>query len=386
MINLPSALVGNTLGTQVNDLLGSLGIQGGLIGAQVDALAGNPLGVLRNLQDGYTEAATGRATNKWQRQRNERPFGPFGLVPRPGAALRRLAPFARGYKRMDLAPGAKTGFAGLFDPRRRGAMKLEGLLRKNPLVRAVFEKAVGGKYIPDGRNDGKITIRRNPFRPLPFPGLPPHLNSVASHINGVQRGIASLAKQLKGLQNGGGERGPGNSSGPTSSGNFTNAASSFEDLLFGIMMDQMKKLQAEIEAKGGELKKLQNKKDGDKGGAKKAGGKGGKGGGKGGKGGGKGGKGGLLKTIGGIAGGAFGGPLGAMAGQAIGGAVGGAVSGGGASGGAGGAEGKGKKSEEEVTKELEQLTKKYERFLTSIDNIMSTLHKTSMSSIRKIGQ
>ncbi len=346
-------LGGNSLGTKVNDLLGQLGLQGGAFGAQIDALAGNPVGMLRNLSDAFHEAATGRGTTGLQRLRNERAFGAFGLSARPQFAMARLRPFlGRTYHRMDLAPGVGTRGLAMFHPKRRAAMKFERLLSKNPRIRAAFEKAIGGKFIPDGRTDGKLTIRRPLRGPVPFPGLPPHLNSLGSHIRGMQNAIVKLAQDLKIAQNGSAPR--GGQSSPASSA--TNAAS-FEDLLFGIMMDQMKKLQREIEGKGKELKALQNK---DK--------KPGKG------------KGGFLKGLGKLAGGAVGGPLGTMAGQTIGGLLGGAGQSG-ASSGAGS-----KKSEEEITKELEQLTKKYERFLTSVDNIMSLLHKTSMSSIRKIGQ
>ncbi len=319
------ALAAKTIGTQFNDLLGQLGAPGGLIGAQIDSLAGNPLGVLRNLSDAFSEAATGKATTGLGRLLNERKLGSFGLVPTPLAALsrNRVLVSKRYYQRMDLGAGASTARWGRYlHPRRRAAAKFERLLRKNPLVRKSFEAAVGGKFIRDGRNDGKITVRRNAVALVPYPGLPPHLSSVASHIHGVQNAIRSLAKDLETAQNG--------SAGGSSSS--TGPATSFEDMLFNVMIKQMLKLQKAIKDKGAELEKLQNKKA-----KKKKSGKGGGGKGK------KVGKG-------------------------------------------GGKSKKGGKSEEQVTKELEQLTKKYERFLTSIDNIMSTLHKTSMNSIRKIGQ
>ncbi len=342
MIHIP-----RTIGTRVNDLLGAVGLPGGFIGAQVDALAGNPLGVLRNLNDGFHEAARGHGTTRRGRIHHElRNFGHCGCVHTPKSALARLkASIGNNTKRIDLAPGAADGpFSRLFDPRRTAASLAEMALNNNPVLQAAFEKAIGGKLIPDGRADGKLTIRRTPSKPLPFPGLPLGLRSVAGHINGVQNAIAGLAGQLQGAQNGSSGTGGASSAGGASGGGNL----SFEDMLFQLMMDQMKKLQADIEAKGDELKSLQNgdKSQGSEGAGGKGGGKGG-----GGKGGGKG-----------------------AAGKGAGGDA----------AKAGGSEGA--KSEEQVTKELEQITKKYERFLTSIDNIMSTLHKTSMSSIRKIGQ
>ncbi len=348
-----------SLGLQVNDLLGNLGIQGGLIGAQIDLLAGNKVGTLKNLKDAFSEAALGHATNGAAR----RALGGMGRIPgfgltlAPGIAARRLprAATRNYYRRMDLGRGAshRAWFGHYLNPKRRSAAKLERLLKKNPAVRAAFERSVGGKFIPDGRNDGRITIRRS-VKIIPrFPGLSPLHNSVAGLVRNAQAGITRLAKQLQLLQNGGADKSSASKSTSQSSSSSSKlqGATSFEDLLFIIMMNQMKKLQAEIGKKGDELKALQNKKKG------------------------KGGLLGGLGSLGGLAGSLIGGPVGGMLGQSLGGLVGGALGGGGA-----------KKSEEEVTKQLEQLTKKYERFLTSIDNIMSTLHKTSMSSIRKIGQ
>ena len=187
-------MIGYTPGTRVNDLVGALGIPGGHLGAQIDMLNGNPVGALRNLQDGYTEAAMGRGTNGFQRAA----FGgmaPAGFIPSPVAVLPMMGPlcgagYCGGYQGVDLANGASHNqFFGIYmDKNRQGAAKLERLLKTNPSARAAFENSVGGRITSFGKSDGVMTIQRfPPYAPVMGFGVSP----LASQAGGIFGGYKS---------------------------------------------------------------------------------------------------------------------------------------------------------------------------------------------------
>ena len=75
----------NTVGTRVNDFLGFFGFRGGQLGAMIDGLTGNDLGVLMNLQDAAWEAAMHRGTSPWERQWNVNQMASFGHMMAPSA-------------------------------------------------------------------------------------------------------------------------------------------------------------------------------------------------------------------------------------------------------------------------------------------------------------
>jgi len=177
-------------GTMLNDLLGRLGIPGGMLGAQVDQLAGNSIGVLSNLRDAYNETAMGRGTSGLER-RMQAGLPPMGCMQPPSCMMPIYQPICGagfgGQQRIDMAPGAKSGFAGLFDPRRRSAAKLERLLKRSPFARQAFEQAVGGRITSFGKNDGKMTIQRFPRVGTPPSGM--GVGPLAGHAVGALAGL-----------------------------------------------------------------------------------------------------------------------------------------------------------------------------------------------------
>ncbi|MBK8010011.1 MAG: hypothetical protein IPK13_01570 [Deltaproteobacteria bacterium] len=417
-----NALNPNTLGTQINDLLGKYGIQGGMIGAQVDALGGNPLGALKNLQDAFFEAALGKGTTGAQRQfLTGGGLPPFGFCQPPHLALQHNhARCGHTYaQRTDLAPGAASGpFAQLFDPRRRAAAQFERALTNNPLIRSAFERAVGGKFIPDGRADGKVTIQRHHHHHRPhhcLPGMNPLANTAASLLKQMDAAIANqlggLANALSpfqgllasGLQNAFGQLAPQCGTGGANGANgangsegasgsegsdneiakiFSDPSLTVEDKITAMLMAVMKKMDKEIEEQGKKIEKLQNNGTKDQG-TGQAGGQGGKGG----KGGG-----GKLGAIGGIAGSIFGGPIGGALGSSVGQSVGGMLggqgangAGAGANGAAAGADGSSKSVDVETTK-LKRLTDKRSQMFDLLRQIIDGYNKTAKGIIDSIGR
>ena len=191
-----------SVGLRVNDLLGALGIPGGMIGAQIDQSMGNQVGMLKNLADAYQEAATGRATNGLQRAIGSGSIPPFLNMASPMSQIGQMGPlcgagYAGGFQHMDLAPGSGSGLMSrLFDPRRRSAVKLERLLKRNPIARAAFEQAIGGRIASFGKTDGKMTIQRFPrgFSPMPFAG--PFAGAAFSPLGAMSQGILGGAARL----------------------------------------------------------------------------------------------------------------------------------------------------------------------------------------------
>lgn len=127
-----------SLGTRLNDLLGKLGIKGARLGIAVDALAGNSIGVLTNLQDEFVEAATGSGTNQLERVLGAAAL-PGYVPPPPVAALPALAPLCgAGYA----APPAVAAFP--CAPELPALTAFQRLLSTNLAARTAFEAAVGG--------------------------------------------------------------------------------------------------------------------------------------------------------------------------------------------------------------------------------------------------
>lgn len=97
---------------------------------------------------------------------------------------------------------ALGGLLGNSIGRRMKAKTLEKRLNRSPIFRAQFERAVGGKYVPDGRNDGKITIARANF------GLPGFNPGVFSGLGGnmvagsALSGLSNMMQNAAGLMQG----------------------------------------------------------------------------------------------------------------------------------------------------------------------------------------
>ncbi|MFO0727423.1 MAG: hypothetical protein U1E65_26840 [Myxococcota bacterium] len=175
------------------NLFAQLGMPSQLIMAQAEQL--QPF-ALQGLNNAYTAALGQAALLQGGGQ-----LPPFLAMPSPSLMQSLMAPIAGagygGRERIDLAKmgGADVGdgwFARHFDPRRQEAMRVERVLQNNPMARAAFEAAVGGRVIDDGKNDGKITIERNGQIPY-FPGaaLNPAALSAFSVLQGQESALTS---------------------------------------------------------------------------------------------------------------------------------------------------------------------------------------------------
>jgi len=178
---------------------------GGYVGAQADMLAGNPVGVLRNMQDGYREAALGRGTGRFERVMSRGgAIPPFGACHSPTSMLPISGPicgggYRGGFQSIDVARGApNTFFSRIFNGKRRAGAKLERLLKRNPHARAAFEQSVGGRIVGFGRNDGKMTLQRFPPGPQPIPGFAqnPMANSALGCLGGMQHSVLGQIGKL----------------------------------------------------------------------------------------------------------------------------------------------------------------------------------------------
>ena len=165
-------------GMQANRMLDALGLPdqvGDLIGAQIDAQRGDIRGMMRNLSDLNSGLNTqtldqlfgkGLPPSQAFPRPSLNPFGgltetPMGFRP---VGLNREAPFG-------------TGFVG---------RSMERAINSNPFFKAQMEKTLGGQIIPDGRNDGKLSVYRPPFN---------HLGGILREAFGQglpQQGIAGL--------------------------------------------------------------------------------------------------------------------------------------------------------------------------------------------------
>lgn len=193
----------------LNNLFMQLGMPSQVLMAQAEQL--QPFALL-GLHNAYTSALGPAALLSQAGQ-----LPPFLAMPSPALMLPVMAPIAgQGYggrDRIDLAKmmgGADVGdgwWARHTDPRRMEAMRVERVLNNNPMARAAFEAAVGGRVIEDGREDGKITIERNGQTPY-FPGIP--LNPAAlTAFSGLQQQQDSLTSRLAAMGLGGAALGLG---------------------------------------------------------------------------------------------------------------------------------------------------------------------------------
>jgi hypothetical protein len=291
------------------------------------------------------------------------------------------------------------GFLGGKVGRRLKARALERRLNRDPGFRAQFESAVGGRYVPDGRRDGKITIMRPNYG---LPGMSPGMMSHLSRNPITGSAMSGMARHMMGIQNmmaamGGGGfnaiggagfntagayghlnpgvapgigthaslRTPGYTGGVRGGSEMSKLGpgATFEDKVAAFMVDMAVKMQKEVEDKMAELEASSN-----------SGGQGGKNSGIGGM------FRGLAGVAGGAIGGAFGGPVGAGIGQQVGQAVGG---GGGQQGRANGADETGNQRQIQMEK-LKNLINVMQQMIQSMSNILNTMHQGAMNAIRNI--
>jgi uncharacterized protein YcfJ len=338
------------------------------VGAMKDLSSGDLAGYQKNM----FEAATGFDPGRLGGALLASPFGASS----PAANLARLLGSRVPTGKLKARHSYHTPFGTVQTDRRdlsgkgffgklRG-MALESRLKRNPIFRAQFEAQVGGKYVPDGRNDGKVTVRR--FKPK-FSGI----HGIGART--VLGGLAQMQKQIADLVGKLGNKGNDAQGGiQGKEGSYVSKLgpnASFEDLVAAFMKDTMKEQQNEIKDKMNELKQLQA--DQKKGAGKK----------------GKGGLGGFLGKIAPMAGkalgGVFGGPLGSIVGGFAGNALGGSLNSSSTSGS------KGPMSKEDyqesrqmMNEELKNMMQKLQQMQQALSNVLNSMHQGAMNSIRNI--
>ena len=357
-INSPvrTALTGLSGGDRLQAQLQSLGMgqrAAAMQAAMHDLGTGNLLGYQKNLMESITGFDPGAS-----RARMLRPFSCHNPV-----QAKQLGKVKSSHTYAD-AFGATTterrdlkqkGFFGRF----RGKI-LEKRLRRDPVFRAQFEAKVGGKVVFDGRNDGKITVRR--FTPnLPnlaagaFAGLHGNLmaNTALGGLAAMQGAAAQMIQQLTG-QNGQGTM----SSGQGKAGSAVSKlgpGAAFEDLVAAFMIDTVKDMQDEAKKKMDEIK---SSMDSNKAGAG--------------------------STMPGMQG-AMAGFAGASQGMAQGGGALAGAQGAGTLQGAAGADGKkGADSRNLMFEELKNIMQKVSQMQQALSNVLNTMHQGAMNAVRNI--
>ncbi len=373
--------------TQMFERLGMPGALGASLGEQIDDAVGDIPGMFNNILDMF---------EKGLQEDLGKIFG--GLLPSANAVPSPMDFMRDGFAR-SLGGFSALGGVSRSAPFGEGGVgrSIEAACRRDPHFKSVLENALGGVIIPDGRNDGRLSVYRPPEHHvghalqdalgkgllaatglaasianvgLPF-GMGGPLHSAVARlagnladfaVNGPQanQGAGNASASAAGGAGGGGSGSWEQSLGPEASEfakgmgiDLSNA--SFEDVLFLLLMKYAKKKEDDIMKKVKELDKSMQKEGGAEG--SKEGGGAGSGGGAGGAGSGGGvggaGCGGPAGCIGNVAsgcvsgctggsGGAIGGALGQiMGGMGGAGGPGGMLGGGGASGASGGGGGGG---------------------------------------------
>ena len=240
---------------------------------------------------------------------------------------------------------------------------LEARLKRDPIFRARFEAKVGGRYVPDGRNDGKITVRR--FKPNILGLAAGVTGSVAGNLTAMtalgglalmQGQAANLIQSLTGNGNSGSSNGLQGK--PGSAVSKLGPGATFEDLVAAFMFDVVKEQQDEIKQKMNELdpksKNNRRKKVGN-----------------------------FLKKLAPMAGKAlgfvFGGPGGAM----LGGSLGNLVAQSGQSNSASDTQ-SASDSRQLKMEELKNLMQKLQQMQQALSNVLNSMHQGAMNSIRNI--
>jgi len=408
MIGAPGSGIGidrllqGSQGMQVNRMLDALGLPdqlGDMIGAQIDAARGDWQGYARNMMDLTSGMSSSQVDGLFGKGLPGSQF-----VPRPHEMLtkgRELwgKQFHTPFGTMDISR-EQLGGKGLFG--KMVGRSMERAILTNPAFKARMERILGGRIIPDGRADGKITVAR--FRPN-FPTIP-FSNQIANNpmLSGMYGALSRMENNIKNLVNSmtGGANSAGGAGGADKSGggnaltNTTNGvdlkdpetkeladgmgmnmgALSFEDIMFLMMMKYARKKEKEIISKMNELSQAEGK-GGEEGGGRR-------------------GYGGIISSIAGIAGGVLGGmvggPIGSMIGSKLGGmaggAIGNAVDGGGGGGGAGGSNGpmgdSSKTSDTLKQMQMQKLMEDLKKMYEMLSNVMKSMNDMQMAAVRNL--
>ena len=245
----------------------------------------------------------------------------------------------------------------------------ESRMMSDPHFRAQMEAQHGGRFIPDGRNDGKLTFAQPNFglprlgigagvlgglggAGLGMAGLGMGGMMAGSAIGGLarmQNGIAGQLGRLTGLQFDptmgllGTPRGGRHTS-------MLGAGASFEDLVAAFMMDTIERSQHEIEHM------MRNLEKSDRAGGLGLGNIGN----------------GIGRALGGVGGFLLGGPMGGM----MGGGLANALMGNGATAGA--------ESRQMMMEQLKNMMNKLQQMQQAMSNVLNTMHSGAMNSVRNI--
>jgi hypothetical protein len=394
-------LTGKSKGDNLQAALQMMGMsqaQAALKAASYDLSRGDMAGYQKNL----TEAFTGIDPGQMRRMSMSHAMCSPGLARGGGFSAQRvnlakgksglggaLLGGAAGWALGGPLGGLAGGLIGRFLSKRGKAKCMERRLNRDPIFRSQFEAMTGGKYVRDGRIDGKITIVRPNFglpgmRPGAFGALGGNLVA-GSAMSGMARMMGQAANIMGGFgMTGGGFGIPGGELGgmlsgglgygglnnginlkqrlgiSRSQGGFGSRVANlppnatFEDLVAAFMMDTMKDMQDEAKQQMDRLKRSNQ--------ARNRRGYGGM-------------LGGLGSLGGGLLGGMVGGPVGASIGQGLGGAVGRGLGGQGA---------QGEDSRQLMFEELKNTMQKLQQMMQSMSNVLNTMHQGSMNSIRNI--
>ncbi|MBN2359014.1 MAG: hypothetical protein JXR83_06145 [Deltaproteobacteria bacterium] len=257
-------------------MLDALGLPeqlGDMIGAQIDAARGDWAGYARNMMDLTSGMSSGQLDGLFGKGLPGSQF-----VPRPhemlsGNRLKWGGLFHTPFGRFDVSR-EQLGGKGLFG--KMVGTSMERAILTNPAFKARMERVLGGRIIPDGRPDGRITVLR--YRPN-FPQIP-FTNQIASNpmLSGMYGALARMENNIKNLL--GGLTGGASAAGSTAKAGGSSAISqttngvdlqdaetkelaqgmgmdtsalSFEDVLFLMMMKYARKKEKEIISKMNEL-------------------------------------------------------------------------------------------------------------------------------------
>ncbi len=379
----------NSVGTQVNRMLDALGMPdayGDKIGAMIDLSRGDLAGFQRNI----TDLASGFTTRQMDLLQGM--GGSLGMsrgfIPRLHFSGPHLARWSATYvtnervgRHAHVGQKYDTGrrFLGIRIKGRISGRMYRGSFRRpirlgrsGYLYRGRMYKNMGAimKDMRDGRVDGLATRRfrvggwiRTPFmRRMPIM-LRAHFNPAFNVAQALGKLFGAGGGLLGGIPQGmGGAGGAGGAQGaaPSSESVLSNPNLSLEDKLMMLMAKLSEHMDKQIEDKMKQIEGAMKQQ-----GAKKKGGGGLFGS--------------LFKAVGGALGTAFGGPLGGIIGGKLGGVLGGA------SGGAGGAGKGGKKPNLQLLQsQLQSLMQKRQQMFQTMQNIMKSLHDTSMAAIRNL--
>jgi hypothetical protein len=301
------------------------------------------------------------------------------LANRKGGLMGALGCAAAGFAIGGPAGAIAGGAIGFFAKRagaRCKARALEHRLNTNPAFRRRFEARIGGRYIPDGRCDGKITIVKNGRQPkirgLRAAAFHHHLlhNCHGSVLSGLDRGFGQVGKLMENMNRAGQSQGESRirqQAAPGSEVSKLPTPCTFEDLVAAFMIDVVKDMENELKDKMAEMESGQENGNG---------------------------VGKVLGQVGSVVGGAagsaagsmiapgygtmLGGNVGASLGGQAGQAVGSALSGQGQAGDAG------KDSRQINFEKIKNLMQKLQQCLQSLSNVLNTMHQGSMNAIRNI--